>query len=147
VVREKLGTLALVILLASSVRAGDIKFHHWPASFVSQEICEIPVVMDVGLVGCRLSGFRIKLRQVGVGAFKGCGSVYVQCTDNVTLSCSIVPTGVVPGTYAASLAESDFNAPGGTTRLCVTLTDAQAGSQGGRRNVRVAVVTVTLSSR
>ena len=148
-VREMLMVLVLAVLLASTLPAGEIKTHHWPSTYVSQEIpgFQIPVVMDVGIVACRVLGTTVKLLQVGAGTFEGCGSVQVQCGHNVALSCSIVPTGVVQGTYSASLSPSDVDAPGGISQLCVGLTDARPGGQAGRRNVRVAVVRITVTSR
>jgi hypothetical protein len=147
VVREKLIILVMVMLLLPAVQAGEIKLHHWPARYIPQEICEIPVLMDVAFVSCRVIGSRVKLLQVGAGAFEGCSTVLVSCTLDVTLSCSITPRGVVEGTYAASLSQSDIDAPGGNTKLCVTLTDAEPGGQAGRKNVRVATVTITVSTR
>jgi hypothetical protein len=147
--REKLGALALAILLASAAQAGEFKIHHWPTAFIPQEVCEIPVEMDVGgLRICRVLATRIKLQPVGgVGNFEGCGNVLVQCNFNVTLMCSIVPTGVIQGTYSASLSESDIDAPGAVTELCVSLSDAAPGGQAGRTNVKVAVVKITVAPR
>lgn len=147
-VREKLSALTLTVILASVVYGGEIKVHHWPTAFISQEVCDIPVMMDVqGLWVCRAFAASVKLLPVaGVGNFEGCSTVLVQCNFNLTLTCSIIPTGVVQGTFAASLSETDIDAPGGTTELCVTLTDAPPAGQPGR-NLRVAVVKLTVSPR
>ncbi|UCD50320.1 MAG: hypothetical protein JSW27_22675 [Phycisphaerales bacterium] len=150
-VREMLRVLALAAFLASTARGGEIKIHNWPSKFLSQEIpgCEIPVTMDVDVAPmCRILGTPVKLLPDDVvGTFKGCGQLLVQCTHGVTLRHSIVPTGVVQGTYSASLSPSDFDAPGGSADLCVTLTDAQPGGYAGRTNVQVATVKITVSSR
>lgn len=151
-VREKLTALALAALLLPGAQGGEIKAHRWPSKFLVQEIpgSEIPVVMDVMPIRtCRLRGRPIKLRPSGTeaGRFEGYGDLLVQCNVTVTLSCSIAPTGVVEGKYSASLSESKVDAPGGTVRLFVTLTDAVPGGKAGSRNVRVATVTIRLSVR
>jgi hypothetical protein len=148
-VRETLSALSLGVVLASIAHGGEFKVHHWPTAFIPQEVCDIPVMMDVSqLWVCRVLGTPVKLLPVGgVGNFEGCGSILVQCNSNVTLTCSIDPTGEIQGTYSASLAESDIDAPGGTTKLCVTLTDAVPGGQAGRTNVKVAIVKITVSPR
>jgi hypothetical protein len=149
VVREKLSALALAVLLAPIAQSGEFKIHHWPTAFIPQEVCNIPVEMDLDMLSmCRVLGTPVKLLPVGgVGNFEGCGSVLVQCNFNVSLTCEIVPTGEIQGTYSASLAESDIDAPGGITKLCVTLTGAVPGGQAGRKNLKVAVVTIKVSPR
>jgi hypothetical protein len=148
-VREKLSALTLAALLASIAQSGEIKVHHWPTAFIAQEVCDIPVMMDVqGLWLCRVVASPVKLLPVGgVGNFEGCSNVLVQCNFDVTLTCSIIPTGEIQGTYSASLAETDIDAPFGTTELCVTLTDAVPGGQAGRKNLKVAIVKITVTPR
>ena len=77
-----MSSLTLTVVLASIVCGGEFKVHHWPTAFIPQEVCEIPVEMDLsGLRVCRVLGTPIKLLPVGgVGNFEGCGSVLVQRT-------------------------------------------------------------------
>ena len=148
-VRERLTALAYVLLLASSVQGGELKLHRWPMSAPQAiPVHDIPVLMDVVDASvCRVVGTPVKLLRVAARTFEGCGSVLVQCSINVTLSCSIVPTGAVPGTYSASLSQEDIDAPGGVTRLCVKLTDAHPGGEAGKTNVEVAIVTIRVCAR
>jgi len=151
VVREMLRVLALSALLLSTARGGEIKIHRWPTEFIPQEIpgCEIPVTIDVDIAPrLQILGTSIKLLPTNVvGTFKGCGYLLVQCNYSVTLRHSVVSTGVVQGTYTSSLSQTTFDAPGGISDLCVTLTDAQPGGYAGRTNVQVATVQITVSSR
>jgi hypothetical protein len=142
---------AWVALLVSVAQGGEIKIHDWPSKFLSQEIpgCEIPVTMDVNISPtCQVLGTSIKLLSTEVvGTYEGCGYLLVQCSYGVTVRHSVVSKGVVQGTYSSSLSQSDFDAPGGTADLCVTLTDAQPGGYAGHTNVQVATVKITVSSR
>jgi hypothetical protein len=149
---RRLATIALAGFLASVVHAGEIKIHRWPRQFVQDavRVCDIPVVMDTNPV--RFSAIRIvagplKLQPVGVGIYEGCRDLLVSCSHNVTLHCSIEPTGAVDGNYSASLANPDVDAPGGTTQLCVKLIDARVEGLLALKNVQVAVVKIGVSVR
>ncbi len=148
-VGHKLTALACALLLTSGAFGGELKLHHWPMSAPrATPVHDIPVFMDVADTStCWVTGTPVKLLPVGYRTFEGCSTVLVQCSIDVTLTCSIVPTGVVPGTYSASLTASDIDAPGGSTRLCVRLTDAHPAGEPGRTNVQVATVTIRVCAR
>jgi hypothetical protein len=48
----------------------------------------------------------------------------VRSNTDLRLSCSITPTGAVPGTYSCSITGADIRAPGGHADVCARLTDA-----------------------
>jgi len=139
----------LAILCASAAPAGEIKFHVWPCAPVPQEIATIPVVMDVGFwIHIVNQDAVIKLRQVAIHTYEGCTDLQVRTNSNVRLSCSISPTGAIPGTYSCSITGADINAPGGHANVCARLTNANlAGRPGGTMDVHVATVTIRVVPR
>ena len=150
--QRRLATIALAGFLASAAHAGEIKIHRWPREFVQDavQVCEIPVVMDINPV--RFSAIRIvagplELQPVDVGIYEGCRDLLVICSHDVTLRYSIEPTGLVDANYSASIANPDVDAPGGTTQLCVKLTDARLERLFALTNVQVAVVKIGVSVR
>ncbi len=148
VVQRRMGALLVMSCLVSVAAGGEIKLYSWPETYAAQEFCDIGVFMDIEIVpSCTITPTPVKLQPVGVATFEGCSSLLVQCNFNLTLSSSIVPTGVVQGRYSASLSERDIDAPGGTTQLCVRLEDALPGGQAGTKGVQVAVVKITVAPR
>jgi len=149
--RVKIAVLALIALTAAVAPAGELKIHHWPCTFIPQEIpgVEIPVLMDIGYwVDIVNQHDKIKLQQVDIRTYEGCLDLQVKCNIDLTLSCAIHPTGAVSGNYSCSISNADINAPGGIATLCAKLTKANLGSQpGGTRNIKVAVVTLKVVPR
>jgi len=145
--KRSLIAVAAVAVLASIAPAGEIKLHNWPTKFIPQEIAEIPVVMDVGF-WVRIKDqdkLKIKLNQVDIHTYSGCTDMVVQCNFDLTLSCSISPTGEVGGKYSCSINGADIFAPGGTAEVCATLKEANLGDQpGGSKNVKVATVKISV---
>lgn len=139
----------LAVLCASAAPAGEIKFHVWPCTPIPQEIASIPVVMDVGYwIEIVNQDAVIKLKQIAIHTYEGCTDLYVRTNSNIRLSCSISPTGVIPGTYSCSIAGADIIPPSGHANVCAKLTDANlAGRPGGTTNLKVAVVTVRVAPR
>jgi hypothetical protein len=148
--KRSLIAVAAVAVLASIAPAGEIKIHNWPCAFIPQEIAEIPVVMDIGY-WVRIKDqdkLKIKLNQISVHEYEGCTDMKVECNFDITLSCSISPTGAVGGKYSCSLNGADVNAPGGTVQVCAKLKDANLGDQpGGSKNVKVATVKISVVPR
>lgn len=139
----------LVALCASIAPAGEIKVHSWPCMPVAQELTTIPVVMDIGYwIQIVNQDAVIKLQQVSIYTYEGCADLQVRTNTNVRLSCSITPTGAVPGTYTCSVTGADVDVPGGKIKVCAKLTDANlAGRLGGTRDVKVALVTIRVMPR
>jgi hypothetical protein len=147
--RGKLLVIASVVLLATTVQAGEIKVHEWPTVFVPLEVTSYPVVMDIGYWMEVVNQYDvIKLQQVTIHKYEGCIDVKVKCNFNLLLSCTIAPTGAVGGTYTATLTDAAINAPYGVAHLCVKLENANlTGQPGGSKNVHVATVTIRVVPR
>lgn len=146
--QRRLAALLLAFWLVSVAAGGEIKLHSWPQFYESQPFCDVPVLIDIEVVpSCTVTTRSVTLEPVGVGTYEGCSNLRVQCNYTLTLSCSIVPTGVVPGRYSVSLGEHDIDAPGGTTQLCVRAEDVVPGGPAGRTSMMVARVKITIAQR
>jgi len=139
----------LTILCASAAHAGEIKWHLWPCAPIPQEVTTIPVVMDIGYwIEVVNQNAIIKLKQVTIHNYEGCTDLQIRTNSNIRLSCSIAPTGIIPGTYSCYINGADINPPGGHASVCAKLTNANlAGRPGGTRDLKVAVVTVRVVPR
>ena len=139
-------TIAAISLTPAN--AGELKVHTWPCIPGPKDICDIRVVMDIGYWIYIKCPCQIKLYEVGFNKYQGCASLEVECNFDVKLSCSIAPTGVVPGEYSCTLIPDFVIAPGAPPNiepvLCVNLENADLTRNiGGLKNVHVATVTIT----
>jgi hypothetical protein len=148
-VREKLAAISFAALAASAIQAGEIKVHHWPTAFVSQEVCDIPVLMDLdGPLRVSVVGGPIRLRPLDSRTYEGCSPLLVRSSGNVHLSAQIIPTGAIGGDYSCSLSNPDIDAPLGFAILCAKLENAEFGGlHGPGPSVRAAVVKLSVSAR
>jgi len=137
------------ILGVSTAPAGEIKGHMWPCAPIPQEIATIPVLMDIGYwIEILNQDAVIKLRQVTIQTYEGCTDLRVRTNSQIRLSCSISPTGAVPGTYSCYITGADINPPGGNANVCAKLSNANlTGRPGGTKDLKVAVVTVRVVPR
>ena len=147
--RRNVSIALMIALLAAAAPAGEIKAYDWPGGFIPHEVAVIPVTMDVGFwVQILNQNAIIKLHQVKIRTYEGCVDLIVRCNFDLTMSCSIVPTGAIGGHYSCSVQNADIDAPGDTAVLCAKLTNADLrGRPGGSRNVHVATVTVKVVPR
>jgi len=147
--RGRLLVIASVVLFATSLQAGEIKIHDWPAQFIPLEVTSFPVVMDIGFWMEVVNQFDvIKLQQITIHKYEGCIDVKVKTNFALLLSATIHPTGAVGGTYTAILTDAAINPPYGVAKLCVTLNNADlTGQPGGSKNVHVASVTIRVVPR
>jgi len=138
-----------MVLLATTLQAGEIKVHDWPVQFIPLEVTSYPVVMDVGFWMEVVNQFDvIKLQQVTIHKYEGCIDVKVKTNFNLLLSCTIAPTGAVPGIYTATLTDAAISPPYGVAKLCVKLENANLTNQpGGSKNVHVATVVIRVVPR
>jgi hypothetical protein len=146
--KKVLFAVAVVALLGMAAQAGELKYYSWPTGgFIPQEITTIPVVMDIGY-WVRIKDqdkLQIKLTQKNVHEYEGCCDMVVECNMNVTLSASVAKTAAAgSGKFSISkLDPANINSPGGTSTVCVKLTEADLGAApGGSKNVHVATVTI-----
>jgi len=147
--RGKLLVIGSMVLLATTLQAGEIKVHDWPVQFIPLEVTSYPVVMDVGFWMEVVNQFDvIKLQQVTIHKYEGCIDVKVKTNFNLLLSCTIAPTGAVPGIYTATLTDAAISPPYGVAKLCVKLENANLTNQpGGSKNVHVATVVIRVVPR
>jgi hypothetical protein len=148
--RAKILLMGLAVaLLAATAPAGEIKLHTWPTQFIPQEVTTIPVVMDVGFwMQIVNQNTKIKLVQIDIHTYEGCTDLQVVTNFNLTLSCSITPTGAISGQYSATIDGADIDVPGGTATVCAKLKNADlSGKPGGTKNVQVATVTIKVVPR
>lgn len=139
----------MIALLATAAPAGEIQTYDWSSAFIPQEVAAIPVIMDIGFwVEIVNQDAVIKLQQVNMHTYQGCVDLLVRCNFDLTMSCSITPTGVIKGIYSCSLQNADIDAPGAKATLCAKLTNADLrGLPGGSKDVHVATVTVKVVPR
>jgi hypothetical protein len=122
--------------------------YNWPATYDYQDICVIPVRMDVGfwikVNGCK--DLRINLKQVEIHKYSGCVDVSINSNVNIRLSTSWAKKdGVDLGGYgnSTSVTPNTLDAPGGTVTVCVTLTSVNRQNlQGGQNCFEVGTVTL-----
>jgi hypothetical protein len=147
--RGRLLVIGSIVLLATSLQAGEIKVHEWPVQFIPLEVTSYPVVMDIGFYMEIVNQYDvIKLQQVTIQKYEGCIDVKVKTNFNLLLSCSITATGAVGGTYTATLTDAAISPPYGVAKLCVKLENANLTSQpGGSKNVHVATVVIRVVPR
>ena len=146
------GVVLAVMMAATTVcRAGEIKTHDWPCNFSLLTITdlEIPVVMDIEKVyRFLITGAAVKLERVDEGTYKGCSTLVVTCTFDLTMSCSIEPTGIVPGEYSCSIDPPEISAPLGTATLCAEVTNARLDDlPAGQKSLLVAVIKIRVTPR
>jgi len=142
--------LGVILTVAVTCGAGEVKRDKWPCAFVEKKIpdLQIPVVMDVPKIDrFSISGGTIQLTRVSEGTYQGCCTLTVTCTFDLTLFCSIEPTGIMPGDYSCSIDAPEISAPYGTARLCAEVHNAQTGNLPAKDSVMVAVVKVRMAPR
>jgi hypothetical protein len=164
--KKYLFSIVVVALMAGTLMA-DWEFadknaerkdesYNWPAEYIFQDICVIPVEMDIGfwvkIVKCQDK--KIELQQTKIHEYSGCVDVEVQTNVNVEFQCSIAKVeqegiGVkVPGDYSCSVNPSTVDAPGGTITICAKIVKADLTKLvGGTCNVHVANVTLKVRPR
>ncbi|MCU0913566.1 MAG: hypothetical protein MUC88_03255 [Planctomycetes bacterium] len=120
---------------------------NWPATYDFQDVCVIPVKMDVGfwikVVDAKKK--ELKLKQVEI--HKYAGSVDVQIITNVNLKleakwskASGMPT---MNQDSLSVTPSTLDAPGGTVTIALKLKDVDLSQlQGGQNCLQVGTVTL-----
>jgi len=170
--KKYLFSIVVVALMAGTLMA-DWEFsdknaerkdesYNWPAEYMYQDICVIPVEMDVGfwvkIEKCQDK--KIELIQNKIHEYSGCVDVKVFTNVNVQFTCSIAALDAagnetgdkalmrIPGKYSCSVSPTDIDAPGGTVSVCASLKEADLTAQaGGTNNLKVAVVHLQVRPR
>jgi hypothetical protein len=125
--------------------------YNWPASYNAQDICVIPVRMDVGfwikVNGCK--DLKLNLKQVEIHKYSGSVDVSINTNVNIKLSASwSKDANVNLGGYGNSVSvnPSTLDAPGGTVTVSLTLTNVDLSNlQGGQNCLQVGTVTLKVT--
>jgi opacity protein-like surface antigen len=145
---KKMVFIAVVaVLLAVAAQAGEIKVHDWPMTEpepIPQDVCTINVIMDIGYwIECVNQDDDLKLIQKHIHSYENCMTLEIRSNFRAQLSCSISPTGVVPGDYTCDLDPTVAEVGTSYVSLCVQLHNADlSGAVGGTSDVHVATVTI-----
>jgi hypothetical protein len=151
--KKSLFVAVAVAMLAVSAQAGEIKVHTWPTTFVPQEICTIPVVMDVGywITVKNQSWNKITMTQVDTKNFSGCTNITVENNFALTLTSSIAKDGPVGGDFSSDfgpgVSSVDLDPGSNTVKVCAYLSNADMKTSNPKENVKVANVKIYVVPR
>jgi len=139
----------LLALLAAGAPAGEIRINEWPTQFIPLELTAIPVIMDVGYwMEISAQDVVIKLHPTSINTYEGSVDLRVKTNFYATMSCTIHPTGAVPGTYSTWIEGMNMDPPGGICTVGARLVEPNlTGVPGGSKNVHVATVVVKVVPR
>ncbi|UCG56989.1 MAG: hypothetical protein JSU70_19255 [Phycisphaerales bacterium] len=145
--------VAIVSLLAVSAHAGHIRVKPpcwWPPTYDWMEVCEIPVMMDVGMyieILCQQE-LVIKLKQVAFATYEGCTDIHIKSNFYAELGCTIETTGKVPGVYTCAIDDPmvppTFCEAVAVRKVCVKAEDVSIVHVVPGCDVHVADVTITV---
>jgi hypothetical protein len=122
--------------------------YNWPATYEAQDLCVIPVKMDVGywIKVNNAKDLVLKLKQVEIHKYSGSVDVSLVCNVNIQLSVSwSKDANVNLGNYSSSatVTPSTLDAPGGTVTVGLTLSSVDLSNlQGGQNCLQVGTVTL-----
>jgi len=123
---------------------------NWPASYNSQDVCVIPVKMDVGfwvkVNGCK--DLVLKLKQTEIHKYAGSVDVSLNCNVSIKLSVSWSKASGMPTINQDSLSvtPSTIDAPGGTCTISLKVKDVDLSvMQGGVNCLQIGTVTLKVA--
>jgi hypothetical protein len=125
--------------------------YNWPTTYTAQDVCVIPVTMDVGfwIKVNNAKDLTLKLKQVEIHKYTGTADVSLNC--NVSIKLSVVWTkdaSVNLGSYSssASVSPATLDAPGGTATISLTLSNVDLSNlTGGTNCLQVGTVTLKVT--
>ena len=100
--RKSVIAVSLLSLLPISLQAAS-KTRFFPSlAYAPERVCNIPVVMDVGMYVeiLDVQHLSIELQQVEFDTYEGCTEIRIKSNFDLHLDCKIKPTGMVPGKYS-----------------------------------------------
>ena len=122
--------------------------YNWPAVYESQDICVIPVKMDVGfwikVNNCK--DLVLNLKQVSIHKYSGTVDVTIVSNVNIALSVSYSQTANIGGSGNPTVSPNTLDAPGGTVTVSLTRNDVDLSQVAGGQN-SLQIGTVTLKVR
>jgi hypothetical protein len=126
--------------------------YNWPASYNSQDICVIPVRMDVGfwikVNSCK--DLKLNLKQVEIHKYSGSVDVSINTNVSIKLSASWTKDANVNlgSSYgnSVSVTPSTLDPQGGTVTIALTLTSVDLQNlTGGNNCLQVGTVTLKVT--
>jgi len=118
---------------------------NWPATYDYQDVCVIPVRMDVGfwikIVDAKDK--KLDLKQVEIHKYAGSVDVTIQCNVNIQLEAKWSKASGMPtmNQDSISVSPSTLDAPGGTVTIALKLKDVDlSGMSGGQNCIQVGTV-------
>jgi hypothetical protein len=160
--KKSLLAVAAIMLLAGMANAGELKIHDWPTTYIPQEVCDIPVLMDIGYwINIKdQDKLKIKLEQISITVYEGCTTIKFDNNFDLTFKPTIAaendPVSGLPvltkAKYETWANPADVDAGiGNTTQICAKITldggSRLGGTTAGAKNVHVATVTVKVIPR
>jgi len=153
--KKSLFAVAVVALLATMAPAGSIKLADWPTTYVFQEICDIPVFMDIGFYVFIPDQDKLKIKMSQTSgqsgekhSYSGSCNVNIQCNFNIKLDTSRSKVGSWEGDFGSSVSPNTLSAGGGTVTVTATASNVKlttGGFLGGQKDVRVGTVTLKVA--
>jgi len=124
---------------------------NWPSQYIDQDLCVIPVKMDVGfwikVNSCK--DLVLKLKQVEIHKYSGTLDVSIVSNVNIKMSVSwSKDSSVNLGGYSSSagISPSTLNAPGGTATISLTLSSVDLSNLvGGTNCLQVGTITLKVA--
>jgi hypothetical protein len=123
--------------------------YNWPVAYQSQDICVIPVRMDVGFwIKASCKDLKIDLKQVEIHKYQGQVDCAMQCNVNIKLSAAWAKASGMPTMNQdyLTVTPSSLTAPGGTVTIKLGLKDVDlSGLTGGTNCLQVGTVTLKVT--
>ena len=124
--------------------------YNWPATYTPQDVCVIPVRMDVGfwIKVNNASNLKLDLKQVEIHKYQGQVDVSIVCNVSIKLSAEWTKASGMPTMNQdyLTVTPSTLDAPGGTATIKLGLKDVDlSGMQGGQNCVQVGTVTLKVA--
>ncbi|MBN2592075.1 MAG: hypothetical protein JXA81_01105 [Sedimentisphaerales bacterium] len=148
--RKSVIGISLMLLLPPSLQAASRTriFGRFP--YAPERVCNIPVVMDVGMYVeiLDVQDLSIKLQQVEFETYEGCTEIRIKSNFDLQLMCKIKPTGMVPGKYSCWIDNPkvplDLSENVAVRNVCVKAEKVKILYTAPGSDVHVADVTITV---
>jgi hypothetical protein len=142
--------ISLLLLLLLSLQATSEARIFGSLAYAPERVCNIPVVMDVGMYVeiLDVQDLSIKLQQVEFDTYEGCTEIRIKSNFDLQLMCKIKPTGIVPGKYSCWIDNPkvplDLSENVAVRNVCVKAEKVKILYTAPGSDVHVADVTITV---
>lgn len=148
--RKSVIGISLLSLLPLSMQAVSKTRIFGSLSYAPERVCNIPVVMDIGMYVeiLDVQKLSIKLQQVEFDTYEGCTEIKIKSNFDLHLMCKIKPTGMVPGKYSCWIDNPkiplDLSENVAVRNVCVKAEEVKILYTAPGLDVHVADVTITV---